>query len=282
MFRHILAPLSPSMDTQLALEIGAALARGAETPEVSVAPLEPLQEAAAAAEQMAPESFERVAETGVERQIDLIIVTPRHRELCEIEWYPHTASWALLRLRTPILFWPPEVTGAPLLSGGKPLIVVPLDGHKHSEQAIPFGCALAETFGGEVTLVRVISQEFSERQMRKASPAVRAQRLAQVHEVWRYLQTARDAAAAQTTATVTTKILLGEPGTALVHLAQRRGVGALVMTTHSRSRDGRFFAGAVATQALRQSPVPTLLIPLGVETEPSAQTRQRPAIPVTP
>lgn len=280
MFRHILAPLSPSMDTELAQRIGAALAHGAETPTVSVAPLEPFPPASGAEPPVA--GVERVGGTGTERQIDLIIVTPKRRELCEIEWYPHTASWELLRLRTPILFWPPDVIGATLLSGRRPVIVVALDGHKHSEQAIPFGCALAEAFGGEVLLARVVPPSFGERQLRKASPAVRRQRLEQVHEVWLYLQMVRDTTAKQTSATVTTKILLGEPGTALVQLAQRRNVGALVMTTHSRAHDGHFFAGAVATQALRQSPAPTLLIPLGAETEPGAHTYLEPAIPVTP
>ena len=287
MFRHILAPLSPSMDTPLALAVGASLARGGEMPLVSVAPLAPLQQAVSA-EEARREGGERIAGTGTvgaaaaDRQVDLIIVTPKNRELSEIEWYPHTAAWSLLRLRTPLLFWPPEAPAASLLAASKPMIAVPLDGHAHAEQAIPFACALAEAYGGEVTLLRVLPPTHSERQLRKAPPTLRGKRVARVHEVLSYLRAVRDRAAAQTSTTITTKILLGEPGSALVHFARRHGVGIVVMTTHSQARGGRFFAGAVATQVLRQSPAPTLLIPLGAETEPSQNIHYESFIPVTP
>lgn len=284
MFRHILAPLSPSMDTPLALAVGASLARRGETPLVSVAPLAPLQHAVSE-EEARREGGERAAEVGAiatDRQVDLIIVTPKNRELSEIEWYPHTAAWSLLRLRTPLLFWPPEAPPASLLAASKPLIAVPLDGHTHAEQAIPFACALAEAYGGEVMLLRVLPSTHSEHQMRKAPPALRSKRLARVHEALGYLRAVRERTAEQTIATVTSKILLGEPGSALVHFAKRHGAGIVVMTTHSHARAGRFFAGAVATQVLRQSPAPTLLIPLGAETEPSQTIHYQAFIPVTP
>lgn len=284
MFRHILAPLSPSMDTPLALAVGASLARRGETPLVSIAPLAPLQHAVSD-EEARRESGERIVEdasVAVDRQVDLIIVTPRNRELTEIEWYPHTAAWSLLRLRTPILFWPPEAPPADQLATSKPLIAVPLDGHAHAEQAIPFACALAEAYGGEVMLLRVLPPTHSEHQMRKAPPALRSKRLARVHEVLSYLRAVRERASEQTFARVTSKILLGEPGSALVHFVQRHKTGILVMTTHSHARGGRFFAGAVATQVLRQSPAPTLLIPLGAETEPSQMIHYQSFIPVTP
>jgi hypothetical protein len=38
----------------------------------------------------------------------------------------------------------------------------------------------------------------------------------------------------------------------------------------------------VATQVLRQSPAPTLLIPLGAETEPTARSYYESFMPVTP
>lgn len=293
MFRHILAPLSPAMDTPLALKVGAALTHGGEIPVVSVVPLGPLQQAVSTVEAQREgldileerEEVERVTSAGgigTERQVDLIIVTPKNRERCEIEWYPHTAAWSLLCLRTPLLFWPPEVNDANLLTVTKPLIIVPLDGHRHSEQAISYACHLAETFGGEVMLTRVIPATFSERLLRKAAPTLRSKRLARIQEVLSYLRDVRDRTDAQTSAVVTTKILLGEPGTALVHVAQRQGVGAIVMTTHSQARGGRFFAGAVATQVLRQSPAPTLLIPLGTEMEPEQRIYRESVMPVTP
>lgn len=287
MFHHILAPLSPWMDTSLALKVGEALARGDPATEVSVAPLEPLRAVTPSGEEPV-EPRDRLAElveAGGAQRVDLIIIAPRQRELCEIEWYPHTAAWSLLRLRTPLLFWPPEASPASLMAARKPVIAVPLDGHTHSESAIPFAYAIAEAFGGQVMLVSVAQPTLSERQLRSASPAQLAQRdkqLAHVHEIWRYLQALRQTTAERTSLEVTTKILLGHPGSALVRLAQRHGASAIVMTTHSHAQGGRYFAGAVATQALRQSPAPVLLIPLGAETTPDKRVYHVVTIPVTP
>lgn len=283
MFRHILTPLSPTMDTPLALEVSAALARGGVAPVVSVAPLTVRE--IPPSDEMPHGAIEHVTEAeavGIERQVDLIIVAPKRREQCEIEWYPHTAAWSLLRLHTPLLFWPPGVAPSSLLAATKPLIVVPLDGHKHAEQAIPFACSLAETFGGELLLVHVVPASLSDRRIREALPALRGKRLARVHEVWGYLHDVREATIQRTSVQVTTKVLIGEPGSALVRLAQRQGANAIVMTTHSRTHAGRFFAGAVATQVLRQSPAPTLLIPLGAETEPTQHSYYESFMPVTP
>jgi nucleotide-binding universal stress UspA family protein len=275
MFRHILAPQYPGMDTPLALEIGGALSHGGEAPVVTVAPLESFGSPEGAAAGV-------LTRGGAEQPVDLIIVTPKRRELCEIEWYPHTASWALLRYHTPLLFWPPETPASHLLAARRPLFVTPLDGHEHAERAIPYACELAELFNGEVVLLHVVPETYSEQQLKKVAPAIRRARLARVQQIMSYLQTTREAAAARTRAPVSTKLLLGEPGTALVRFAQRQNVGAIVMTTHSQARGKRFFAGAVATQALRQSPAPTLLLPLGVETEASQGFYHAPAIPITP
>ena len=61
--------------------------------------------------------------------------------------------------------------------------------------------------------------------------------------------------------------LLGEPGAMLVAFAGRPLVGAIVLTTHGQMQRDRFFAGAVATQVVRQTHIPVLLVPLGPEEE---------------
>ena len=265
MFHTIVASRSPDMENAMALAIGSALAErfngtlvSADLTQATGGPAEPSEQA------------------------DLILLTPRRRDLTEIVWYPHTTSWSLLRLHTPLLFWPVSPAPTALLQGRQPLIVVPLDGHTHAERAIPYACALAEAFGGEVALAHVVPAILSAPMLGARASIVRRSRLARIHEVIAYLRELREVTAGQTTAPVTTKILLGEPGSALVRFAERQRVGAIVMTTHSRAHDGRFFAGAVATQIVRQAATPTLLLPLGAETELIPTFARTPAIPVTP
>jgi nucleotide-binding universal stress UspA family protein len=256
------------MDAKLALTVGSALAQRFQGTFVSAELVESPMPSAA-------------SEAG-SRQADLILLTPQRRDLTEIVWYPHTTSWALLRLHTPLLFWPANLAPATLLTARHPTVVVPLDGHKHAERAIPLACSLAEVFGGEVVLTHVVPMALSSKLLGALASTIRRTRLARVHEIVSYLRHLQSETAERTTAPVTTKILLGEPGTALVRLAKRQRIGAIVMTTHSRARNERFFAGAVATQIVRQSPAPTLLLPLGAETETSPSFYHAPAIPVTP
>lgn len=270
MFHTIVASRSLDMDNVTALAIGSALAERFKGTLVSADLTQP-----ASGEAPAPAAAEA-------EQADLILLTPWRRDLTEIVWYPHTTSWALLRLHTPLLFWPAASTTTTLMSGHQPLIVVPLDGHIHAERAIPYACALAEAFGGEVALTHVVPAVLSAQLLGARASTIRRSRLLRVHEVVSYLRDLRNVTAEQTTAPVTTKILLGEPGTALVRFAHRQRVGAIVMTTHSRASDGRFFAGAVATQVVRQASTPTLLLPLGAETEFIPIFTLAPAIPVTP
>ena len=171
-----------------------------------------------------------------------------------------------MRQGTPLLFWSPQARPVDPLATRKPLIVVPLDGRAYAERAIP--CALAELMSGEVVLVHVEPRPLAGRVEPEMNAAQRRLWLEHVREARRYLRDIRTVTAAQTSATVATKMLLGEPGTALVAFARRSCLGALVMTAHSALRSERFFAGAVATQVLRQAPASTLLIPLGPESEP--------------
>lgn len=202
-----------------------------------------------------------------EQATDHIASTWAQRQRSEIACYPHTGAWTRLRQGAPLLFWPPEERQATQPINGAPLIVVPLDGHLHAERAIPLACALATLVGGEVVLAHVVRRprwRISER----GSQVTRQAALRAMRAARRYLREARERAAANTAVTISTKLLLGEPGEALVAFAQRPQVGAMALTTHSQLRSDHFFAGAVATQLVRQARTPVLLIPLGPETEP--------------
>lgn len=213
-------------------------------------------------EEQAPTTLDDIGEQAA----DHVIRSWAQREQSEITCYPHTDAWAVLRHGAPLLFWPPEGRRASQPITGAPLIAVPLDGHRHAERAIPLACSLATQVGGEVVLLHVaprpeqIATEHGPQAARQA--ALRAARAGR-----RYLREARARAAAHSTAAISTKLLLGEPGAALVAFALRPQVAAMALTAHSQLRSDHFFAGAVATQLVRQARTPILLVPLGPETE---------------
>ena len=181
------------------------------------------------------------------------------REQSEIVWYPHTGAWGRLQHGgAPLLFWSAAEGAAGRPVNTRPQIAVPLDGHRHAERAIPLACSLAEMTGAEVILLHV-AQRLPRGERRVALRAV--------HEGRGYLHAARERALARTTVPIRTKLLLGEPGATLVAFAERPLVGAFVLTTHGQMQRNRFFAGAVATQVVRQTHIPVLLVPLGPETE---------------
>jgi nucleotide-binding universal stress UspA family protein len=193
------------------------------------------------------------------QQADLTIIAPEQRAHSEIVWYPHTSSWALLHAGVPLFFWsaPEQI---PIGSAsGKSLIVVPLDGHLQAERAVPVACALAEIVGGEVVLIHVAPRGTSPDQ--EAAARQRAAALRRVREARSYLRAAQARALGQTSVAISTKTLLGEPGTTLVAFGRRPGIGAVVMSTHSDLRYTPYFAGAVATQMLHDASIPMFLIP---------------------
>lgn len=204
-------------------------------------------------------SQQLVGRLGAEQDVSTLAgCGAERREQSEIVWYPNTGAWGRLRQGAPLLFWSAAERAAGRPASACPLIAVPLDGHRHAERAIPLACSLAEMTGAEVILLHV-TQRLPCGERRAALRAVRE---------WRgYLREARERAMAQATVPIRTKLLLGEPGTTLVAYAGRPLVGAVVLTTHGQMQRSRFFAGAVATQVVRQTHIPVLLVPLGPETE---------------
>lgn len=217
-------------------------------------------------EERAPTALDDVGDDVDERAADRIIRTWAQRQQSEVACYPHTSAWTLLRQGAPLLFWPPESRRATQPVTGAPLIAVPLDGHLHAERAIPLACSLAAQVGGEVVLLHVARRP-EQIATERGPQAARQAALRAVRAGRGYLREARARAAAYSATAISTKLLLGEPGAALVAFARRPQVAAMALTAHSQLRSDHFFAGAVATQLVRQARSPILLVPLGPETE---------------
>jgi nucleotide-binding universal stress UspA family protein len=131
-------------------------------------------------------------------------------------------------------------------------ILVPLDGSVLAERALPLARRLAAADGGRLVLLWVL----------RAPPAGAAgdplREVAPRREAEAYL---RRLAAGPEAPPAEPVVLEGEAAPTILAEARRRGVDAIVLSTHGRSGIGRWLYGSVADAVMRHAAVPVLLVP---------------------
>lgn len=149
------------------------------------------------------------------------------------------------------------MSNAPL---GFKKILVPLDGSRFAEGALPYAQMLAECSGGQIELLRIAVHPSS--YVYVNDPAT----LASLYDSDRahceeYLQKAADGIKqAATTLTVTTAVLEGPVADAILDRAEEVGADLIVMSTHGRSGMERWLLGSVAEKVVRGAKIPVMLI----------------------
>lgn len=140
-------------------------------------------------------------------------------------------------------------------------ILVPLDGSALAESALPYATALAEQFGGQLSVLRVVpptvmpALEYS---------MVSADLMATVRE--EHLQGASDylksLGEGDALKGVPHRVLLseGEIAETILECIEEVGADAVVMATHGRSGIARWMMGSVADRVVRNARVPVLLV----------------------
>lgn len=133
-------------------------------------------------------------------------------------------------------------------------ILVPLDGSRHAEQALPVAARLAQAAYGTVTLIQIInpagnaeSADLSE-DLEKRTGASKdylehvLQRPYLSHLVSR------------------TEVISGDPANAIAEIAARQPVDLVVLASHGYTRVRRWFQESVAEHLARIAPVPVLML----------------------
>jgi nucleotide-binding universal stress UspA family protein len=144
-------------------------------------------------------------------------------------------------------------------------ILVTLDGSDLSERALQPAFELAEKFGAQVTLLRVIAVDamvlaaagggphyLQMRQMHEERD--RAESEAYLHAIqseWR-----------ATGVAVRTRVAIGAAPAMIVQAAEQCQADLIVMSTHGRSGLNRLLYGSVAEAVLRGARLPLMLIPI--------------------
>ncbi|MBF6615027.1 MAG: universal stress protein [Chloroflexi bacterium] len=142
-------------------------------------------------------------------------------------------------------------------------IIVPLDGSRLAEQALPHAAAIAQATGSALTLIRVVTAPPGVNPLIWAVPIDST--------TWIYnkkmLGLAQDYLAStagrlETEGTsVRTRLVEGEAAEQIIlHAEQNAETAMIVMATHGRSGLSRWLLGSVAEKILQQSPAPLVLI----------------------
>lgn len=138
-------------------------------------------------------------------------------------------------------------------------ILVPLDGSKFAEEALPYAAAIGRDHA-ELVLLEVVPEPqpargllgeelLSAEQVRRAYEGGARTRLESARERW--LAERSD---------VRLEIATGDPAEQILQVTQQLDTDLIVMATHGLDTFGRWVIGSVADRVARTSPIPVMLI----------------------
>jgi nucleotide-binding universal stress UspA family protein len=150
-------------------------------------------------------------------------------------------------------------------------VLVPLDGSKASERALPHAQSLANAFGARVHLLQVISLSPEYEAYLgggEESPTVSEYSLDMAEQITATAQTRAEEYLKATAARlkengihVQTSVRQGFTLDNITNFVAGNGIDLIVMSTHGRSGLQRFLIGSVTDRVIRFSHVPVLAIP---------------------
>ena len=146
-------------------------------------------------------------------------------------------------------------------------ILVPLDGSKQAEEALPIAARIARATSGSLLLMQVVNTPIDYSGGMALVPVLSEQFIdAQMDEATAYLKTiAKQMLAGIET---TTEVLFGIPALCILATAAERQVDLIVLCSHGRTGFTRWALGSVAHTLAHESMVPTLVLR---ESEPASR-----------
>jgi len=144
-------------------------------------------------------------------------------------------------------------------------LLVPLDGSKLAELALPMAKALADQFGSRITLLQAVSLPYIVGYGHESSGVYSSIDQDMKREATAYMEAKREALY-KIGILVDVEIVTGKPpAEAILSAINELGIDTIVMSTHGRSGVMRWVFGSVADKVLRHAHVPVLLARVPVE-----------------
>ena len=140
-------------------------------------------------------------------------------------------------------------------------ILIPTDGSDLSRNAIDYGMALAKSVNAKVTVLTVSTPFHTfavEPEMISDTPEHYGQRMATLAA--RYLEVAKEAAAAAGVRCETMHIEREQPYLAIIETAAQRSCDLIVMASHGRRGIAAIVLGSETVKVLTHSTIPVLVV----------------------
>jgi len=144
-------------------------------------------------------------------------------------------------------------------------ILVPLDGSKLAECALPYAEEIAKSCGTEEVILVSVTERVQGYRVFDDPSQLQGQRLIleavgkKQEQAQRYLVRIAKKLTAKGIK-VRTEVLFWPPAEAIASYAEQNGADIIVMSSHGRSGPSRWTHGSVADKVFRGSPVPVLMV----------------------
>ena len=216
----------------------------------------PLQVVTAALEGApAPSIGAYVSEVGV----DMVVLTTHGRGGLERAWLGSVADQLVRSLEVPVLLIRPTEGSAPAPRLEE--ILVPLDGSRRAEAALPAAMAMATLFGARLALIQGVEPAAMMVNAPMSFPAPFDEELTALRrsEAKDYLDDIAERLSGEGVATTASAVLCAGPFEAIQAAAKAPGIGMIALATHGRGGLRRMVLGSVADKLVRAGELPVLV-----------------------
>ena len=206
-------------------------------------------------------------------QADLLAMTRQGRTGLAKVFYGSVASGVFNRIKCPLLLVSSE-TEVNLLTNNR--ILVPLDGSKRAEAALPHAKGVAKLYNAQIILVRVVRTNYQtavfdnlEQELDEEDVSEHIFRSLGKHQEVGRIKDARQylldwqASLQEEGFEVEGTLLSGRPIEGIIQVAQETDADLIAMTSHGQTGLARVFYGDVASGLLNRAARPLLLIRTG-------------------
>lgn len=205
---------------------------------------------------------EKLVEEILLEDIGLVVMSTHGRSGLARWMYGSVAEYLLSQAPVPVILlrsWQENNHEAALPAN--PRILVPLNGTKFAERALPSAVSMAKALSGELVLVRVVPEPEDVRRDNDGRViAYVDEQLSELkNNAQRYLEYLALELKAQG-CTVRTDVVVGPRATAIVAASRRYNAQLVVMSSHGRTGFERFRLGSVAMEVLQRGDTPLMLI----------------------
>jgi nucleotide-binding universal stress UspA family protein len=204
---------------------------------------------------------ESVAAYAHDHAVDLVVMTTHGRGVFSRFWLGSVADRLVRQLEQPLLLLRPEPSGAaPALPALRKVLLL-LDGSPHAEAMIEPAVQLAQTFAGELTLVRVV-ERLAPIWLPIPGVAPVPDSDAMPHrqlEATRYLHEVANRLRVRGLQVTTAVEIAPDPVSGIAEFAERERMDVIALATHGHGGPVRFLLGSVADKLVRSATVPLLV-----------------------